>query len=123
MEFTYFTSKNVKETTKQEPEDIAFDIIHNIGHHLVGFAKTLKRLENDSPNGTLSVKLTYNTEGVKDHEPSEEKRQQLSALARLHKCFMDKVKSSTEMEDILVYGQMANTAVEMMKEIESENDE
>lgn len=119
MEFTYFTSKNVKETTKQEPEDIAFDIVHNIGHHLVSFAKTLKRLENDSPNGTLSVKLTYNTEGVKKHEPSEEKRQQLSALSQIHKRLMDKMKESTDGMEAVNYAVLINHVTAMMDEIEN----
>lgn len=121
MKYTYFTYKTAKETSEEKPEQIAFDIIHNIGYKLVDFAKTLKELEKDSPNATLSVELTYYTEGLKEPEPSEEQRQQLSALAKIHKRIMDKVKSSAEMEDLLVYGQMSNITMEMIKEIETES--
>lgn len=122
MIISYQLTKNVEQVINKTPEEVTFELIGDFGTQLLQRIKYLIEWAQTEPNATVNLSVKYDTEGRQEHEPSEEQRQQLSALAKIHKRIMDKVKSSTEMEDILIYGQMSNITMEMIKELESETE-
>ena len=120
MNISYQLTKNVEQVINKTPEEVTFELIGDFGVQVFQRVKNLIEWAQTEPNATVNLSVKYDTEGRQEYEPSEEQRQQLSALAKIHKRIMDKAKSSTEMEDILVYGLMSNITFEMIKEIEYE---
>lgn len=97
------------------------ELSNKVKKDIVDRVKILER-DCDSdvcPKSVVTVTTKYLSEGLKK-EPTDENRSELSVLCKIHKRLMDKASSSTDLSDILVYGQMANMAVELMKEIENE---
>ena len=121
MEYRYLCVKTVKDVEKHSPEKVTFDIIHEIGYQIVSNLKTLKNLEQDSPNGEVSVLVKYNTEGYKP-DLTDPQRKKLSALAEIHKYLMDKMKKETGLENTLHYASLANAAMKLMEEIENKQE-
>ena len=122
MIISYQLTKNVEQVINKTPEAVTFELIGDFGVQLLQRVKNLIEWAQTEPNATVNLSVKYDTEGRQEHEPSEEQRQQLSALSKIHKRIMDKVKSSTKMDDILIYGQMSNITMEMIKEIENESE-
>ena len=69
------------------------------------------------PKSVVTVTTKYLSEGLKK-EPTDEQRGELSALCKIHKRIMDKVKDSTDFSETLVYGRLVGIVTDMMKEIE-----
>lgn len=69
------------------------------------------------PKSVVTVTTKYLSEGLKK-EPTDEQRSELSALCKIHKRIMDKVKDSTDFSETLVYGTLIGVVTDMMKEIE-----
>ena len=122
MTISYQLTKNVEQVINKTPEQVTFELIGDFGVQVLQRIKNLIEWAQTEPNATVNLSVKYDTEGRQEYEPSEEQRQQLSALAKIHKSIIDKVKSSTKMEDILIYGQMSNITMEMIKEIENETE-
>jgi hypothetical protein len=66
----------------------------------------------------VCVHTKYLSNGIKK-EPNDEQRGELSALCKIHKRIMDKVKESTDFSETLVYGTLLGIVTDMMKEIEN----
>ncbi len=76
-------------------------------------------LEDPTSKAVVCVRTEYLSEGI-EKEPTDEQRSELSALCKIHKRIMDKVKESTDFSETLVYCRMVNILTDMMKEIENE---
>ncbi len=76
-------------------------------------------LENPTSKAVVCVYTKYLSNGIKK-EPTDDQRNELSALCKIHKRIMDKVKESTDFSETLVYGALIGIVTDMMKEIENE---
>lgn len=65
----------------------------------------------------VCVHTKYLSNGV-SKEPTDEQRIELSALCKIHKRIMDKVKETTDFSEALVYGRLVRIVTDMMSEIE-----
>jgi len=91
--------------------DVAYDIIDRV--------QTLKNCEKSSPNGVVSVLVKYSSDGL-EKEPTDEQRQYLSALSKIHNNIMSKVKSNDSLEDVVYYAGLAKIVHEMIEEVKNE---
>lgn len=106
-------NKGVEAATDKLLKDVTGDI-----------ADKVRILKDDYENypdskAVVCVHTKYLSNGV-SKEPTDEQRNELSALCKIHKRLMDKVKDSTDFSETLVYGRLVGIVTDMMKEIENE---
>lgn len=122
MNINYRLEKKVEDVIDKNPQDVTFELIGKIGSYLFNDIKDMKEWAEHSPNATVNLSVSYDSEGAKVHEPSEEQRQQLSALSHIHKRIMDKMKESTDGMEAVNCAILINYVTAMMDEIENEKD-
>lgn len=106
-----FKEKGFDTTVEELSKKVKEDIIDRV--------KILERdcYYNACPKSVVTVTTKYLSEGLKE-EPTDEQRSELSALCKIHKRIMDKVKVSTDFSETLVYGRLVGIVTDMMSEIE-----
>ena len=122
MKINYRLEKKVEDVIDKNPQDVTFELIGKIGSYLFNDIQNMKEWAEQSPNATVNLSVSYDSEGATEHEPSEEQCQQLSALSKIHKRLMDKMKESTDGMEAVNYAVLINHVTAMMDEIENETE-
>lgn len=106
-------NKGVEAATDKLLKDVTGDIADKV--------RILKGDYENYPDSkaVVCVHTKYLSDGIKK-ELTDDQRNELSAICKIHKRIIDKVKESTDFSETLVYCRMVNILTDMMKEMENE---
>jgi hypothetical protein len=120
MEISIMRAVGLEDLKDKDPEAALEELKGKVIADIEDKYRILKGdLEDPTSKAVVCVHTKYLSDGIKN-EPTDDQRSQLSALTKVHKIIMDKVKGGgNSFEDVLYYGKLAGMVVNLMKEIEN----